>query len=248
MPKMKKVSPNADEIRIITTKSLGYINYKNRYNDVARFNDLLPLSHRLKMEPRYLKVKDRLNKALKAYNLKSSMYFNKLLRAVLSWSDDIEFRAMEATKDAKKRDDGIFFNAPDGDAIKKDYDDLTITCEVMSSFIDNYIEENPDSKSICIDIWNKLDHKLSFAEKEYAEMKSNFKSNKAMTSRDKAVYEMYFILSKGLKPKDKNEPLYSDLFDILKSVYGLAAHKGQDTVAPMRAAVSRHKDKIKLQV
>lgn len=246
MRRVKKIGNKEYKIKVIREGSIGYLNYKKKYDEIIELNQFVRPSERLPMERQYSKIRNKILAVLTIYNLPSS-YFNDLLNALLRWSDDFEYRAMEGIQESKKDKDTLFlpsFDRPDFDEVKSDYDDLEITCATLSPIITSYIRNNPKSKPICKGLLNEIRRRRDDAKKTYEALEAHFKNGKAFSIRDKAIYEIYSLLSKT-NISHRQKDFYNDIFELLQTVYGLTVGKAQTPNKWIASAISRHNKKPK---
>lgn len=256
MPKF--IKKNGLEVRIYSPNAIGAINYKETLAKVNECNEDLDSDQKIEMEPSYLKVRRRLIKALKNCGLPPQEYFNELLLATLSWTDDLEHRVNHVCipKDVKKKYKKMkkysklrkkyhdVFVLSDKEAAEVNLDKIRATvAEVTSKFLSAHSKGQNGVTEFYSDLLADSKELLEEAEQNLIEVSKYFGSTgNPLSSRDKAIYNMFSVLSKNLRPDGKAEPIYAEIAETLQIFYKRKDSK--DLVAPMRSAVGRYKKRI----
>lgn len=243
MPKI--IKKNGYDVRVITQNGLDALVYKKRIAQVKEWNESLDSDQQIEMEPSYLKVQRSIKKAFKKCGLGPHKYFEQLLLAALSWSDDLEYRPNFSRIPLKLRlKHSDAFVLSDRETAIINLDKMRTTFEVMSGFLSIYSKSNKESAMFCDELLGDLEDALRNAEQDFVNIEKHFGSAKPLSSRDKAIHEMFSVLSGGTGVTDDKTPLGA-VAGILQTMYRLEDPESKDWVSVMRAAVKRYADKDK---
>lgn len=233
-----------NEKRTFNPKIFHRREYKKFLGRISEWNYDLPKFERLHPEPSFSKVRNQIEQSIKNCKLNTAEFFWQVFPAALSWSDDLEYKAMrihELDGVPTKKRLVLLYSPSDREMAKTRLDKVRITVEVMSNFLKDFVQQHPDAKKICKILVSELEKEEIYAEEDKKRIDSHFKGKKPASSRDKAIHGLYSILSKNLG-EDKNEAVYREIGHILQSIYRLKNDYYDDWVAAMRSCRSRHEE------